>query len=321
MLFVSRLRLRLHKGYVPEGPMRRAIFFACSLAFLLTVIEKTNESFYIVVTGAFCDAYLGVSVFVALTLSVFYGLNQLLGNGLSRVLSGFGLLQVVISAFLGALPGCGGALVVVTHFVHGSVSFGALVAVLLATMGDAAFLLLSREPATAALVYGVALLSGILTGQLVNCLHGPKYCRPPGDGGCRNPSNRAPVPACMVKMFFVILLPGAVVGLLEAFQVDVEMWLGREVARGISPLPAMVPNLGFMGAVSCLLVWSTQPIKSWGARFRDRSETTLVFDRVAAETSFVTVWVLVGFLSYEILAFFSIVNLETSLTQLSVLAP
>ena len=55
-------------------------------------------------------------------------------------------IHVPISTFLGALPGCGGAIIIVTQFVQGRISFGSLVAVLTATMGDAAFLLLSGHP-------------------------------------------------------------------------------------------------------------------------------------------------------------------------------
>ena len=39
------------------------------------------------------------------------------------------------AAALGALPGCGGAIIVVTQYVTGRLSFGSVVAVLTATMG------------------------------------------------------------------------------------------------------------------------------------------------------------------------------------------
>ena len=37
--------------------------------------------------------------------------------------------QVPIAAFLGALPGCGGAIVAVTQYTRGALSFGGVVAV------------------------------------------------------------------------------------------------------------------------------------------------------------------------------------------------
>ena len=44
-----------------------------------------------------------------------------------------------MASLLGALPGCGGAVVVITA-LQGEYSIGAMVAALIATMGDAAFL-------------------------------------------------------------------------------------------------------------------------------------------------------------------------------------
>ena len=41
--------------------------------------------------------------------------------------------------FSRALPGCGGAVVVITAFARGNIRLGAMVAALIATMGDAAF--------------------------------------------------------------------------------------------------------------------------------------------------------------------------------------
>ena len=45
-----------------------------------------------------------------------------------------------MASVLGALPGCGGAVVVITAFARGNIRLGAMVAALIATMGDAAFL-------------------------------------------------------------------------------------------------------------------------------------------------------------------------------------
>ena len=67
--------------------------------------------------------------------------------------------QVPFAAGLGALPGCGGAIIVVTQYVSGRLSFGSVVAVLTATMGDAAFLLIAQEPLTGATIIVMQRLS------------------------------------------------------------------------------------------------------------------------------------------------------------------
>ena len=74
--------------------------------------------------------------------------------------------HVIMASLLGALPGCGGAIVVVTQYIQGRISFGSLVAVLTATMGDAAFLLLSAKPLTGVFIFSLSAIVGALTGYL-----------------------------------------------------------------------------------------------------------------------------------------------------------
>lgn len=57
--------------------------------------------------------------------------------------------QYVLAASLGVLPGCLGAFSVVSLYSHRMVSFGALVAVMIATSGDEAFVMFSMFPETA----------------------------------------------------------------------------------------------------------------------------------------------------------------------------
>jgi len=91
------------------------------------------------VAGALSDAFLAVSVFVAGTLYIVYGFERRFDADLGEAMARRRPWQPTIAALLGATPGCGGAIVVVTQFVRGHATFGALIAVLVATMGDAAF--------------------------------------------------------------------------------------------------------------------------------------------------------------------------------------
>ena len=81
----------------------------------------------------------------------------------------------MMASLLGAIPGCGGAIVVVTQYIQGRISFGSLVAVLTATMGDAAFLLLAAEPKTGLLIFTLGAFVGALTGYVVDFFHGKSY--------------------------------------------------------------------------------------------------------------------------------------------------
>ena len=112
---------------------------------------------------ALSDAFFQVSVFVAATLLIYYyAIEHLPQLELSYLSAKSPILEISFAAVLGALPGCGGAIIVVTQFTKGQASFGAIVAVLTATMGDAAFLLLATRPTEGLLIMGIGLACGYI---------------------------------------------------------------------------------------------------------------------------------------------------------------
>ncbi|UCD15913.1 MAG: arsenic efflux protein [Candidatus Omnitrophota bacterium] len=76
--------------------------------------------------------------------------------------------QYVIAAFLGAVPGCLGAFMVVSFYVRGMVSFGALTAAMLATSGDASFVMFGLFPKQALFIHVLLFLVGICGAFLVD---------------------------------------------------------------------------------------------------------------------------------------------------------
>ena len=111
---------------------------------------------------AMANAYLSVSVFVGITLFIFLYFERSKTYSLSNFFKKNTNFQVPISACLGAIPGCGGAIIIVTQYLQGNITFGCLVAVLTSTMGDAAFLLLAAEPFTGLFVWLSVLCLGSL---------------------------------------------------------------------------------------------------------------------------------------------------------------
>lgn len=77
------------------------------------------------------------------------------------------MLQVVVASLLGLIPGCVGGFTVVSLYSHRLLSFGALVAGMVSTFGDSAFLLFALSPATTPKLLlsllAVALAAGALT--------------------------------------------------------------------------------------------------------------------------------------------------------------
>ena len=126
--------------------------------------------------GLMVDAYTQVAAFVATTLLIFYGVERLFNFELGAALRNSKGWQIPISALLGSTPGCGGAVVVVAAYTSGNVSFGAVVAALTATMGDAAFLLIAVRPDTAIIVLPLSFVVGILTGFIVDKVNKTDYC-------------------------------------------------------------------------------------------------------------------------------------------------
>ena len=94
---------------------------------------------------AIYDSYIGIGMFVASSLLIIYFFEHYTQNAMIRFLKKHQKLQVPVATFLGVLPGCGGAIIVVTNYSRGYVTFGSMVATLVATMGDAAILLIQKK--------------------------------------------------------------------------------------------------------------------------------------------------------------------------------
>ena len=83
-------------------------------------------------------------------------------------LSKSGPLQVVVSALLGAVPGCVGGIAAVSLYTHRMLSFGALVAMMIATAGDETFMMLAMFPGKAILLLAILLCLAIVTGLVID---------------------------------------------------------------------------------------------------------------------------------------------------------
>ena len=76
--------------------------------------------------------------------------------------------QVVLGAGLGIIPGCMGGFAAVSMYSHKLLSFGALIAMMIASSGDEAFVMLAMIPKQALLLMGVLFAIAILVGWLVD---------------------------------------------------------------------------------------------------------------------------------------------------------
>lgn len=85
----------------------------------------------------------------------------------NRKLQQRGWLQIILAAFLGVIPGCLGAFTVVSLYTHRIVSFAALVAAMIATFGDDAFVMFAMMPEKALILTVIVFVIALLTGFFI----------------------------------------------------------------------------------------------------------------------------------------------------------
>ena len=80
-----------------------------------------------------------------------------------------------IASFLGAIPGCGGAIIVVTQYIQGRISFGSLVAVLTATMGRRCISKSCYGTLNWIINIFLGIFVGTISGYIVDLIHGHNF--------------------------------------------------------------------------------------------------------------------------------------------------
>lgn len=79
-------------------------------------------------------------------------------------------MQILLAVLLGLIPGCIGGFAIVSLFTHNLMSFGALVAGMIATFGDEAFVLMAYSPKWTLILSGVLLVIALVAGVLTHLL-------------------------------------------------------------------------------------------------------------------------------------------------------
>ena len=95
----------------------------------------------------------------------------MLFKGLRRTKVG----QVVVAALLGSVPGCMGGFATVSLYTHRMFSFGALVAMMIASSGDEAFVMLAMIPEQALVIFAVLFVVAVVVGVIVDQFYDRKH--------------------------------------------------------------------------------------------------------------------------------------------------
>jgi len=296
---ISVIKDRKKDALANDGRLLKKSFLGL---LFLTLAFQTGE-FGNIIRNSMTDAYLQVSVFVGFTLFIFIGLDSLTSFDTGKFLTKTRKFHVPISSFLGALPGCGGAIIVVTQYIQGRIGFGSLVAVLTATMGDAAFLILALEPSTGGLIFGLGIVVGTISGYIVDILHGTEFLIQKLDNESWQKEKLEKNFVSKFNFFWLIIfLPGFVLGILVAFQIDLNTFFLIPFNINLTGL------IGSSGAILSIFMWSLNPLSDFQC---STDKTRGYLARVIDTTNFVSTWVICGFLVFEIFMYFTLIDLRS----------
>lgn len=170
----------LHSAQQLFQPTQFQLAYKRLLIPIIMLVLLANENTRELTVTTLSDSFWAVSCYVAATLAIYHYLSNFMSktNRITQLYHRSRHHQVFFAALLGALPGCGGAIVVTTQFISGRVGFGAIVAVLTSTMGDAAFLLLAAKPSVGVGVVALGIAVGTVSGLIVNAFHPDDFLRP-----------------------------------------------------------------------------------------------------------------------------------------------
>ena len=280
------------------------------------------------------DAFLAVTVFVAAMVFLFSWLQYATSGKFVDYIKRNKKFQPVIGALMGLTPGCGGAIVVMPMFARGYVTYGTVIATLIATLGDAAFVLIgaaitdSSFIAPVIAVHVISFIVGITWGYLID-LTGTTPRTPFGRFGKSKvgsfeeeqieEDNIESTIASMPRetpdgIGYKILHQGytvwwivTLIGLV--FAVLLLVWAGQdpdyELKLSLNPLTldGFITWIGLLGTTFSVILYIAQ--KNW---FADDTEATIgdklhsmreTMVHSASETAFVTFWVMIAYLVFE----------------------
>ena len=253
----------------PTNPLRATIAVLAIPVLAAFLMLSASGELLDIIFNSIADAYLQVSTFVAATFLIIYGIEKALKVDATAMLRRDTIWQVPVAAGLGALPGCGGAVIVVTQYVTGRLSFGGVVAALTATMGDAAFLLIAQEPLTGLAMVVMGFVVGTGSGWVINLIHGGDFLRGSHsrpDAAIDAHHNDASTPL-LDRLWLIVLAPGILLAGLVAFQADVDAMFAVDGLDRPATLLGVIGGAGGQHETCAAfrVTWRSGIFKGWRA--------------------------------------------------------
>jgi len=283
------------------------------------------------------DAFLAVTVFVAAMVFLFSWLQYATSGRFVEYIRSKKKLQPVIGALMGLTPGCGGAIVMMPMYARGYVTYGTVLATLIATLGDSAFVLIgaaitdSSFVAPLLAVHAISFVAGVSWGYLVD-MTGTTPNQPLGRFGPtlgqakpdEETVNESPLDDLsreepgglgykILHQGYLIWWTVTLIGLV--FAILLLVWSGQDPDYGLelsfnpTTMDGFITWIGLVGTSLSIILYFAQ--KNW---FGDDTEATIgdklhsmreTMIHSASETAFVTFWVMIAYLAFEFGMLFS----------------
>ncbi|MAN22006.1 MAG: hypothetical protein CL985_02580 [Euryarchaeota archaeon] len=284
------------------------------------------------------DAFLAVTVFVAVMVLLFSWLQYLTAGRFVDWIRSRKKWQPVIGALMGLIPGCGGAIIIMPMFAKGYVTYGTVLATLIATLGDSAFVLFGaviqddKFLTPVLVVHLISFLAGVIWGYGADMLS----ITPENPIGSRSSARSSEHSVDQLndqfeefehgdiiselareepgtlsykivhngyKVWWLVTISGLILGVLLIFWLAQDPDYNPELSADLSTRDGILTVIGVTGTLLSLVLYAAG--KSFIA---DDTEASIgdklhSFDETlthaASETAFVTVWVLVAYLLFE----------------------
>ncbi|NMB34763.1 MAG: arsenic efflux protein [Firmicutes bacterium] len=127
-----------------------------------------NESLWAIILTSAEDSFIEVTAFVGAILLLFSYIDYKRQETFVNTIAKSEKYQPLIGSLLGIIPGCGGSILVMPLYVKGTVTFGTVVATLIATTGDSAFILLTQTPRDFLIITPICFIVGAAVGYIVD---------------------------------------------------------------------------------------------------------------------------------------------------------
>ncbi|MFG2100207.1 putative manganese transporter [Micromonospora echinaurantiaca] len=277
------------------------------------------------------DAFMQVGVYVAVMVALFGWLRWRYGDRVTDGLTRRRRLGPLVGALLGVSPGCGGAIILMPLYARGKVSFGTVIAALAATMGDSSWVVIAWNPLFALQIHLLLFAVGLVTGYVVDALgidpaRAVRRRRTTAGVPAAAPAGLAAAPAGVPAglaaaggpdlagtrrllggllprvpastAFWGLTTPAFLVSVPVVFQL-VDPGALTDRLGGVDPYLA----LGVLGTLAAMLIFAA----GRGRLADDTLETAQArsfretLRHSAHEASFVTVWVAVAYLAWQVI--------------------